>query len=389
MARPRGPVRPLVPTAGPPLHAVVVGASLAGSAAALVLARSGARVALVDRATFPRPKTCGDLLSPDGVAALERLGLDGAVRAAGAATLRRFELARPDGVRVAGRLPAPALSLSRERLDALVLDGARAAGAAAHLGETVVSIEGSLPRGFVVRTTARTYEARAVLGAWGRYSPLDGRLGRPFFGRPASLFGFKRFLAGEAGRRFDDRVVLHVFRGGYLGLSLVEEGRVSLGALARPEVAKEAHHDLDRLLARLGKECPGLAADLEGLTPEPGPTLVSEPVHLGRREAVLGGVLLAGDAAAVVDPYTGSGMALALRTGEAAGALLAELAAGRFGAEEVARRWERRWREVTGSVYVFSRLFRPVFHGGIATRLVVPATAPLAGLAARLTRGPA
>jgi len=382
-------MRRRVPAAGPSLDAVVVGASLAGSAAALVLSRSGARVALVDRATFPRPKTCGDLLSPDGAAALARLGLDDAVRAAGAATIRRFELARPDGSRVAGRLPGPALSLSRERLDLLVLDGARAAGATAHLGETVLSIDGTLPGGFVVRTTARTLEARTVLGAWGRYSPLDGRLGRPFFGSPASLFGFKRFLAGGAGRRFDDRAVLHVFRGGYLGLSLVEEGRVSLGALVKPEVAKEAHHDLDRLLARLGKECPGLAADLEGLAPEPGPTLVSEPVHLGRRGAFLGDVLLAGDAAGVVDPYTGSGMALALRTGEAAGSLLAEHAAGRIGPEALARRWERRWREVTGSVYFFSRLFRPVFLGGVATRLLVPATAPLAGLAARLTRGPA
>ena len=173
-----------------------------------------------------------------------------------------------------------------------------------------------------MRTPARTLEARAVLGAWGRYSPLDGRLGRPFFGAPATLFGFKKFLAGAAGARLADHVVLHVFRGGYLGLSLVEEGRVSLGALATPAVAQEAHHDFDRLLARLCAESPALAADLDGLAPEPGPALVSEPVHLGARGAAWGDLLLAGDAAGVVDPYTGSGMALALRTGEAAGALL-------------------------------------------------------------------
>jgi flavin-dependent dehydrogenase len=371
------------------LDAVVVGASLAGSAAALVLARAGARVALVDKAVFPRPKACGELFSPDGVAALARLGLDGEVRAAGAATIRRFALVRPDGRRVRGRLPAPALSLSRERLDALVLEGATRAGATAHLGEAVTTVEGSLDGGFTVRTPARTLEARAVLGAWGRYSPLDGRLGRPFFGTPAALFGFKKFLCGEAGARLSDHVVLHVFRGGYLGLSLVEEGRVSLGALATPAVAQEARHDFDRLLARLGASSPALSADLCGLEPEPGPALVSEPVHLGPRGAACGDILLAGDAAGVVDPYTGSGMALALRTGEAAGTLLAEYAAGRVSAASLVAAWTRRWRSVTGSVYFFSRLFRPVFLGGAATRLVVPATAPLAGLAARLTRGPA
>ncbi|MFN7990069.1 MAG: FAD-dependent monooxygenase [Thermoanaerobaculia bacterium] len=371
------------------LDAVVVGASLAGSAAATVLARAGARVALVDKATFPRPKTCGELLSPDGVAVLARLGLDGEVRSSGAATIRRFSLVRPDGARVTGRLPAPALSLSRERLDAIVLDGARAAGAGAHLGEAVVSIDGSLATGFTVRTASRTLEARAVLGAWGRYSPLDGRLGRPFFGAPAPLFGFKKFLAGEAGRKLDDRVVLHVFRGGYLGLSLVEGGRVSLGALTTPEIAREAHHDFDRLLERLRDEFPALAAGLEGLVPEPGPALVSEPVHLGRREAVVGDLLLAGDAAGVVDPWTGSGMALALRTGEAAGALLARHAAGEVAAKALAAEWARSWAALTGRVYFFSRLFRPVLLGGAATRLVGPWTTPLAGLAARLTRGPA
>ena len=96
---------------GARLDAVVVGASLAGSAAATVLARAGARVALVDKASFPRPKACGEMLSPDGVAALARLGLEGAVRAAGAATIRRFALVRPDGGRVAG--------LCRDRLRTL------------------------------------------------------------------------------------------------------------------------------------------------------------------------------------------------------------------------------------------------------------------------------
>jgi flavin-dependent dehydrogenase len=240
-----------------------------------------------------------------------------------------------------------------------------------------------------VRTGVRTLAARAVLGAWGRYSPLDGRLGRPFFGAPATLFGFKKFLAGEAGRRLDDRVVLHVFRGGYLGLSLVEQGRVSLGALTTPEIAKEAHHDFDRLLARLRHECPALPADLAGLAPEPGPALVSEPVHLGRRDAAVGDILLAGDAAGVVDPWTGSGMALALRTGEAAGALLARHAEGEVAAAALPAEWAHRWAGLTGRVYFFSRLFRPVFLGGAATRLVGPASAPLAGLAARLTRGPA
>src|SRR5215471_445683 len=59
-----------------PFDAVVVGAGPAGSVAALVLARGGARVALVDKASFPRDKACGDLVGPRGVRVLAELGVD-------------------------------------------------------------------------------------------------------------------------------------------------------------------------------------------------------------------------------------------------------------------------------------------------------------------------
>ncbi len=373
--------------AGLEADVAIVGASLAGSCAALLLARGGLRVAVLERARFPRPRICGELLSPDGVAVLGRLGVLPAVRAAGAATIRRFTVVGPSGSRVESTLPAPALSLSRERLDELLARAAADAGARVAFDAPVVGVDGSLSDGFVVRTPGSTLRARAVLGAWGRYSPLDGRLGRPFFRARASLFGFKKFLRGPAAH-LEDRAILHLFRGGYLGLSLVEKGRVSLGALATPAVAQEAHHAFDSLLGRLTAESPALARDLRGLVPEPGPTLLSEPVHLGRRDPCAGDVLLAGDAAGVVDPYTGAGMALALRSGEAAAALLREYLAGELPATGVTAAWRRRHRRLAGRQLFFSRLLRPFFLGGAASRLLVPAAAPLARLAAVVTRGP-
>ena len=92
-------------------------------------------------------------------------------------------------------------------------------------------------------------------------------------------------LAGK-GERLADRAVLHFFEGGYVGLSRVEGGRVNLAALATPRVAQRAHHDLDALLARLSRESPALAADLEGAVARcPGPSSVSEPVSPRPRTA--------------------------------------------------------------------------------------------------------
>lgn len=369
-----------------PLDVAVVGGSLAGSAAAFALARAGLRVAVLERARFPRAKVCGEFLSHEALPVLSRMGALAAVRSAGAEAIDRFSVVSPSGRRVGGGLPAPVLSVTREALDRLCLDAAREAGASVHEGTTVTGFAGGLGAGFRLATTAGEVPARCVLGCWGRYSPLDGRLARPFFGAQAPLFGFQRHLSAPPGR-FAGEVILHPFAGGYLGLSRVEGGRVNLAALATPAVAREAHHDLDRLLARLTAASPALAADLAGLEPLPGPTLLSEPVHLGRRDPVAGDVLLAGDAAGVVDPWTGTGMSLALLTGEAAAPALASFLRGEAGADGLRAAHRAAVRRVQGRRLLLSRLLRPLFVSSLGAALVHPALAPAARLLARLTRG--
>jgi len=364
----------------------VVGGSLAGSAAAAALARGGAAVVVLEKALFPRPKICGSFLSSEAAPVLTRMGALEALRTAGAETIHRFALVKRDGRRVEADLPAPVLSLSRMRLDALAAAAAGRQGARFRFDTVVRSVDGSLRETFRVTSAGGDLAARVVLGAWGRFSPLDGRLGRGFFRREPSLFGFGKQLVGD-GSRLAGRAVLHLFAGGYLGLSPVEGGAVNLAALATPAVAAAAHHDFDELLSRLRRESPSLDADLAGLAPGSGPVLVSEPVHLGPHGALAGDVLLAGDAAGVIDPYTGTGMALALLTGEAAAPPILEFLAGRLDAVGLRRAHAAAYRRVARARFLWSRVFRSVFYGGVASRFVGPGAAPLARLAARLTRG--
>jgi flavin-dependent dehydrogenase len=363
----------------------VIGGSLAGSAAACALARAGARVVVLEKAHFPRDKVCGCFLSHEALPVLARMGFGEELRENGAETITHFRLVRRDGTAVEAQLPNPVMSISRSCLDSLAAGAAERAGAEMRFGATVSSLEGDLQEGFRIKGPGWELSARAAVAAWGRFSPLDGRLGRTFSRRKSSLFGFGKTLVGKS-EHLADRAVLHFFEGGYVGLSRVEQGRVNLAALASPRVAQAAHHDFDSLLDRLCGESPALAADLEGLTPVPGPPLVSEPVYLGRHGAVAGDVLCVGDAAGVIDPYTGTGMSLALLSGEAAGAPLAGFLARALHAEELRRAHLRRHREIAGRRFFLSRLFRPFFSGGVASRLVSPAAAPIARWAARATR---
>ena len=111
------------------LDVIIAGAGPAGSVAALVLARAGARVLLLDRETFPRDKLCGDTVNPGAVARLRALGLEGGPLA----TARSLA-----GMRVSGpttTVTAPygdgqrALALTRRALDTWLLEAAIAAGA--------------------------------------------------------------------------------------------------------------------------------------------------------------------------------------------------------------------------------------------------------------------
>ena len=146
--------------------AIVVGAGPAGSVAALVLARGGARVALVDRSSFPRDKACGDVVGPRGVRLLETLGVNVPGAEAGG-----FELVAPSGRKVA--LPWPAagaayaagpLVVRRRDLDGALRDAALAAGAVP-VRASVRGLDGE-----AVITDGPSLSAPVVIGADGALS---------------------------------------------------------------------------------------------------------------------------------------------------------------------------------------------------------------------------
>jgi len=117
---------------------LVVGAGPAGAIAALVLARAGVRVRLIDRATFPRDKLCGDSLNPGAMTLLARHGLAGIIEARGL-PVEGMWLTGPGGIGVAGTYPRGLLgrSLTRADLDVMLVSAAERAGAVVELGVRV------------------------------------------------------------------------------------------------------------------------------------------------------------------------------------------------------------------------------------------------------------
>jgi menaquinone-9 beta-reductase len=300
---------------------VVAGAGPAGSIAALVLARAGARVALADKAAFPRDKACGDLIGPRGVQLLDDLGVTVPDAGTGADLL----VAGPSRRRA--RLPAFAgrtyadhgMVVPRRVFDDALREAALAAGAVplrARIGGADLAADGSV-RALTGSDGARL-EADFVIGADGALSKVATLTG--LLDPGAALWGFaiRGYLPAHVPLpllMLLDSSPWHIYPGyGWLFPGAGGQANVGIGVgMGRRRSPAPLRPDLDRLCATLRRQ--------GDIGPDAGPGAVTggwlRMGGLGTRLAA-GNVLLAGDAAGLINPLQGEGIAPAMISARAA-----------------------------------------------------------------------
>jgi len=343
---------------------IVVGGGPAGSIAALVLARAGARVRLIDRATFPRDKLCGDTLNPGTMAALRRLGVAREIDDRGL-QIDGMLVTGASGIAVEGRYPRGlhGRSLIRRDLDWILLQHAVAAGAQFESGlavrAAIVDEADGRPavRGVFTSGGSRAggceQRARVTIAADGRRSTLAFGLGLAAHPVRPRRWAVGTYFEQAAG--LSALGEMHVRRGGYIGVAPVPGGLTNV-CVVRPALAGDRSLRDPAAWMRSALACDPLLADRFSGARMIAPPVVLGPLAVDVREAPIDGLLLAGDAAGFVDPMTGDGLRFAVRGGElAAAAALEALARGWTGVHAglaAARR-----REFAGK-YVFNRALR-------------------------------
>jgi geranylgeranyl reductase family protein len=312
------------------IDVVVVGAGPAGSMAALRLARAGARVMVLDRARFPRHKLCGDTINPGAVRELEVAGVAGCVRPL-ALEVSGMRVTGPGGVAVEGRYASPltGLSISRERLDVVLADAARAAGARIEFG---VRVTGPITdaRGRVTGVSVACPSKREPVAIDARMTiAADGR--RSCLGMPLGLTRHPQRRRWAAGAYFEGVEGLspagemHVRAGEYLGIAPLPGGLANVCFVSS---RKSGWSDPEGQLLNAIEADPAVWARFSqarrvSAVSVLGPLAVDAPV------AGTPGLLLAGDAAGFVDPMTGDGLRFAFAGGRmAADTALAALDGG-------------------------------------------------------------
>ncbi len=291
----------------------VIGAGPAGACAALAAARAGARVVLVERAAFPRAKVCGCCLAESGIAALAAAGAGDAL--AGATPLRAIRVV--SGVRAMTLRREAGVAIAREDLDARLVDAARRAGAEVRF-ETSARIEPDRSVQLTRGERVSTLDARTVIVADGlQGGALDGVPGFDWRIAPRSMMGFGALLPSGSLDCPRGEVHMHVAREGYIGAVRLPSGEIDIAAAVAPAALRSA----GSVAACARGLLAGVAHDADAFTRarwRGTPQLTRVRARLAAP-----GILVAGDAAGYVEPFTGEGMSWAIATGLAAGELAA------------------------------------------------------------------
>ncbi len=304
---------------------VIVGGGPAGSTCAAFCAAAGLRTLLLEREKFPREKVCGDCLNPSCWTVLRRLGIAERTGQLPHGTLDAVEFIAVGGQKVTVDLPSGGereIAIKRSLFDYLLMTRARELGAFIHQASTITALAGptmpyvnhvydrrSNEHWKVETEKGESFSAHFLVAADGRNSTV-ARLCN-LLPRPA-----RERIAVQAHiplpKKFGNRVVLQFLRHGYSGQAPVNPNELNLCLVSKPSQMPA--------LRRWAEEQFGLSQNQPWRTITPLTRAAIPPAHEN--------LLLIGDAARVVEPFTGEGIYYALRSGELAANAIVKISRG-------------------------------------------------------------
>jgi menaquinone-9 beta-reductase len=330
--------------------AIIIGAGPAGSSVSALLAREGLRALLLEKSRFPREKLCGEFVTPNCLNVFNRLGVREQIFEAGAKIIDQWTLFAPDGRGVDVPMEwiadghRHAIGISRARMDLILLECAKEAGVDVregfHVSPRLIRENGTtFIEGNADGETVEQFSAPVVIDASGRNGVFSKQIAqRTSLLGGSRLFGCKVHLRAVEGMRGIGE--LFFYSNGYGGMCDVENDRTNLCFITTEATLREAKGDRDKLLDLTMRSNPAARRRLRDAVVD-GEWVGTGPITYGRRRH-LPGVISIGDAGAFIDPFTGSGILLALGSAELAAEVIRHaFSEGVTDARAIAKRYDQ------------------------------------------------
>lgn len=322
---------------------LIIGGGLAGLVSSIELAHRGFAVIVIERKQYPFHRVCGEYVSNEVRPYLESLGLK--INELGIKEIQRFCFTSPSGRILETDLDLGGFGVSRYALDFALYELAQRLGVTFVLGETVNSPlapnGGKTPTSFTVKTQSNlSFSAKVVLGSFGKNSKMDKVLDRDFTHQKSPYVGVKYHIRTDFPQ---DLIALHNFQDGYCGISAIEDDKYCLCYLTTRDNVRK-HGSIAEMEKNVLWKNPHLhrifnKSDFLYERPE-----VINEFSFSPKKIVENHILMVGDAAGLITPLCGNGMAIAIHSGKIAAELTADFLHQKISRQQLEHSYQKIWK---------------------------------------------
>lgn len=341
---------------------------MAGLTAAIACAKSGREVLVFEKNAYPNHKVCGEYLSSEIMPYLNSLGISPPT----SVMIDQLQLSNLHGEELQVRLPLGGVGISRYAMDYHLYKKAKKSGVR-FIFSRILKVKYEKDLFHLEDDDRKQYAAEVVVGAYGKRSGLDKTLNREFIFKQAPWLGAKAHYEYE---EFPDNLVgLHAFKGGYGGLSKTETGQVNFCYLASYASFKPYGH-LKSFTENVVGENPYLAEFLSKSKMVFDKPISISQISFDKKKSVEDHVLMCGDAAGLIHPLCGNGMAMAIHGAKLAAAVVLKfLESNSYTRQQMETDYELSWRKMFSKRLAVGRqlqkmLLDPVTSGVLMKSIV-------------------
>jgi flavin-dependent dehydrogenase len=346
-----------------PKTIVIVGGGLAGLVCANLLSQS-AKVVLLEKKQYPFHRVCGEYISNETIPFLKRNGLY--PNFLELPSIRQLWLTSVNGQKAEIDLGLGGFGISRFQLDHFLYQKAREKGVAVfeNCEATQITFQDEL---FEIETTNKKFTADVVIGSFGKRSRLDKTLQRNFIQKKSPYVGIKYHIRTQHPNHV---IALHNFKDGYCGISNIEEGKSTLCYLTHRNNVRQFKSiaEMERQVLFKNPYLKKIFSESEFLYEKP--ETINE-ISFETKGPIEQHLLMSGDAAGMITPLCGNGMALAIHSAKVVSELVHQFLQGAINRSQLENQYAQQWRALFAKRLWAGRQIQNLFGSEWASNIAV------------------
>jgi len=344
---------------------VIIGGGLAGLTSAIHLSKFGLRVVLIEKNEFPKHKVCGEYISNEVLPYFQWLGIE--ITDLKPSPISKIAFSTAKGKMISGNLPLGGFGISRYELDNYLYLKAINNGCQI-IQDTVTDIQFIADEFRISTSNTLELKSKIVIGAFGKRSNIDQKLNRGFILKKSPWLAVKAHYSGD----FPNELVgLHNFKGGYCGVSKVENNTINICYLVDYGTFKQ-YKNIEDFQSKVIYKNPHLKAIFENCELLFEKPLTISQISFEEKCTVENHILMIGDTAGLIHPLCGNGMAMAIHSAKMVSELIIDFLGNKISSrKELEEKYSQEWNATFKNRLVTGRYLSKILQNENLTSLLM------------------